>query len=228
MYYHGTDKDSAEAIVLTQKMQPSEGNNHWLGDGYYFYADAEYAFRWILMKYTNNFRNEFTDDYSKVFDDYSILSAELNIEVERVFSMENVKHKMLFLETKNALLNKAQESKQYKDLIERYGIVDGVVFNYLFKYQDLGNKYDAVKAVFPISYVFDNSRIEYLPEPQICVKNVKVISDYQNYSQEIALDNYKEFMIKYNQIKTSLKSKNLSKYKKKTKRIKYKKEELTI
>ena len=72
-----------------------------------------------------------------------------------------------------------------------------------------------MKAIFPISYVFDNSRMEYLPEPQICVKNVDVISDYREYSQEVALDNYKEFMIKYNQIKASLRSKSLSRYKKK-------------
>lgn len=222
MYYHGTSKDSAKAIVGTQKMQPSEGDNHWLGDGYYFYVDAEYAFRWILMKYTNNFRNEFADDYSKIFEKYSILSVELNIEIDRIFSMENIKHKMIFLEAKKALFDKALESDRYRELVEKYDIVDGVVFNYLFKYQEYHKKYDAVQAVFPISYIFDNSRIEYLPEPQICVKSVNVISNYREYSQEIALDNYKEFMIRYNQIKKSLRSKDLSRYKKKKGSIKYK------
>lgn len=228
MYYHGTDKDSAGTIVLTQKMQPSRGDDHWLGDGCYFYADAEYAFRWILMKYTKNFHNEFADDYDKVFESYSILSAELNIDTERLFSMEDVKHKMIFLETKNALFDKAQESDQYRDNVAENDIVDGVVFNYLFKYQGYDKKYDAVKAVFPISYTFDNSRIAYLPEPQICVKNTEIIFNYQEYSREVALDEYKEFMVKYNQIKNSLRSKSLSRYKKKKRSIKYKKEELTI
>ena len=31
------------------KMQPSEGDNHWLGDGYYFYVDAEYAFSILVI-----------------------------------------------------------------------------------------------------------------------------------------------------------------------------------
>lgn len=222
MYYHGTGKDIAETIVLTQKMQPSIGNNHWLGDGYYFYAEAEYAFRWILIKYSKNFGNEYTEDYSKIFENYSILSAELNIDTERLFSMENINHKMIFLEAKNAICDKAQESEKYKKIIEENGIVDGVVFNYLFNYEGYGEKYDAVKAVFPISCAFDNSRIAYLPEQQICVKNNDIISNIQDYSREVPVDGYKDFMLKYNRIKHSLKSKSLSKYKKQKKGIKYK------
>ena len=220
MYYHGTDKDSANIIVSTQKMELSKGNNHWLGDGCYFYEDVEYAFRWILISYTNNFRNVFSENYSRIFEKYSVLSAELNIQPQRLFSMENIKHKMIFIETKNALTNKAQTSKKYKSLIEQNGIVDGVVFNYLFKYQRYNKEFDAVKAVFPISYVFDNSRIDFLPEPQICIKNINIISNYKDYSSEVVLDECETFIIKYNEIKKSLK-KNVDKYKKTRTTIKY-------
>lgn len=220
MYYHGTDKDSAEIIVKTQIMKSSKGNNHWLGDGCYFYEDVEYAFRWILLSYTKNFCNEFSKNYSKVFEEYSVLSAELNIQPQRLFSMDNINHKIIFLDTKKALMDKAQTSEKYKFIIKENGIVDGVVFNYLFKYQGYDEQYDAVKAVFPISYVFDSSRLEYLPEPQICVKNFNVISNYKDYSSEVVLDECKNFIIKYNEIKKSLRN-NMSKYKKTRTTIKY-------
>lgn len=225
MYYHGTKKNVASAILLTHKMQLSEGDDHWLGDGVYFYVDVEYAFRWILMRYTKNFTNLFSENYSKIFEDYSILSVELDMKEDRWFSMEDINHKMIFLETKSALCDKAKESKKYGDYIKENTIVDGVVFNYLFKYQGYDKKYDAVKAVFPIACVFDNSRIEYLPEPQICVKNIDIISNYQEYSEKVDLEECKKFIEKYNRVKNSLKIKRLSKYKNKKSCIKYKKEE---
>ena len=227
MYYHGTDKDSARTIVETQSMRPSEGDSHWLGDGYYFYVDVEYAFRWILIKYTRNFSNEFSEDYGKIYEEYAVVSAELNIEEDRLFSMEDIKHKIIFIDTKKALCEKAEQSGRLREIIRKNSMVDGVVFNYLFKYARFGEKFDAVKAIFPISYCFDNSRMEFLPEPQICVKNVKIISDYKKYSEDIIPDEYKEFIEKYNQIKDDLKIKRLSKYKAPKKSIKYKKEELT-
>lgn len=89
MYYHGTTKGNTDDIVKTQLMIPSVGDEQWLGDGCYFYVDAEYAFRWILIKYTNNFRNEFSADYSNIYGEYTIVSAEINIDDERLFSMKN-------------------------------------------------------------------------------------------------------------------------------------------
>lgn len=59
MYYHGTDNVSAYEILKKGFVKPSIGDNHWLGDGYYFYKSEEYAFRWILLKYTDNFRNQY-------------------------------------------------------------------------------------------------------------------------------------------------------------------------
>ncbi len=227
MYYHGTTKDNADIIVQTQLMKPSIGDEQWLGDGCYFYVDAEYAFRWILIKYTNNFRNEFSADYSNIFENYSIISAEININPERIFSMENIKDRLLFINVKTEMSKKTEQSEKYRDRIKNNSIVDGVVFNYLFKYMGYGEKYDAVIAIFPISYILDDSRMDYLPEPQICVKNVDVLSDYRKFSDVKVPKEYEEFIVNYNQVKYSLKQKrNLAKYKIKPKSIKYKKEDL--
>ena len=227
MYYHGTTKDSADIIVKTQFMRPSVGDDHWLGDGSYFYVNDEYAFRWILMKYTNNFRNKFANDYSKIYEKYSILSAEINIQPERLFSMEDINLRLLFIEVKMALSENAEKSERYSERVKNKAIIDGVVFNYLFKYQGYGEKYDAVQAIFPISYICDDSRMEYLPEPQICVKNVEVISDYRVHSTEEVPKEYVDFVTKYNRTKYQLRrKKKLDKYKSKPKNIEYKREGL--
>ena len=225
MYYHGTTKDSAEIIVNTQCVKSSIGNDHWLGDGIYFYINVEYAFRWILIKYTNNFKNEFAKDYENIYDKYSILSASINIRPERLFSMEDINHRLLFIETKMALSKKAEGSKRYSEKVKNKTIVDGVVFNYLFKFEEYGKKYDAVKAVFPISYICDDSRMEYLPEPQICVKNSEIISGYKIHSENKVPKELVEFIDRYNRTKYELRrKKNFNKYKNKPKSIKYQKE----
>ena len=228
MYYHGTTKDAATTIVQTQFMEPSIGDAHWLGNGCYFYENEEYAFRWILIKYTDNFRNKFSADYSGIYSKYSILSANIKIDSERVFSMENIHHRLLFIQVKTKLSEKTKESEKYREYLKNGAIVDGVVFNFLFNHEGYIEKYDAVRAVFPISYIYDDSRLEYLPEPQLCVKNAEVISSYTLYSKEEVPEAYKGFIISYNQVKKELiKKRKLDRYRKKPGSIKYKKEELT-
>lgn len=186
MYYHGTTKGNADDIVKTQLMIPSVGDEQWLGDGCYFYVDAEYAFRWILIKYTNNFRNEFSADYSNIYGEYTIVSAEINIDDERLFSMENIQNRLLFIKVKTEISQKMAQSDKYRGSMKNNSVVDGVVFNYLFKYEGYDKKYDAVKAVFPISYIYDDSRMDFLPEPQICVKNSKILSDLRFFRRSLS------------------------------------------
>lgn len=219
MYYHGTDNDSAEIIVKTQKMSPSIGEHQWLGEGCYFYCEEEYAFRWILIRYTNNFTNEFTDDYSDIFGTYTIISADINIPSDRIFTMEDINNNLLFAKTKQTLLESMKSSKKY----EHYKITDGVVFNFLFTKLNYQDRYDVVKAVFPISHTNAGSRFDFLPEVQMCVKNLDVISRLQKYSTEIVPQRYEQFIIDYRSRKDELKKKNkLQRYKIKRANIQYK------
>lgn len=223
MYYHGTTRDNADIMVREQFMLPSTGDDQWLGTGYYFYYDIEYAFRWILLKYTNNFKNEYRNSYDKIFDEYSIVSAQIDISDDRVFDMDNIKHHLLFIDTKTKLSEKTAKSLKYYDRLKNQAVVDGVVFNFLFGYTDCKEKYDAVRAVFPISYIFDNSRMDYLPEPQLCIKNADIVSEYQKLLIDKVPDEFKCFITSYNQNKMRLKEKrNLIKYKKSPRSVKYK------
>ena len=67
--YHGTDLETGKVIIDSQKMEPSRGDHHWLGDGIYFYDNEKYAFRWIVIKYTGNFKNMRARDYKNIFQE---------------------------------------------------------------------------------------------------------------------------------------------------------------
>lgn len=226
MCYHGTTKDNADIIIRDRYMLPSTGDDQWLGEGYYFYYDIEYAFRWILIKYTNNFKNQYADNYDKIYNEYSILSAKIDIDQERVFDLDKIEHRLLFINTKMAISEKTARSQKYNNRLKNNSVVDGVIFNYLFKYEDYKEKYDAVKVTFPISYIFDNSRMDYLPEPQLCVKNIEVISNYKLASTKEVPEQYKNFIVDYNKVKKKLSEKNKNKYKKTQRNVKYKRREI--
>lgn len=206
--YHGTDIVSAKAILSKRMMKPSMGDHHWLGNGYYFYENEEYAFRWILIKYTKNFSNAYSDNYDNIFKEYMILSADIN--TNKIFNLGDINNKLLFIRVKNEVKKKAQDSKRYKKQISKNGIADGVIFNILFEEMGYDKEYDAVKAVFPIVYTPNTgSRQDFLPEPQICVKNIAVIQNIQKANDDVVEDKYKNFIEAYNAVKIALKEDGL-------------------
>ncbi|MEZ3460844.1 MAG: hypothetical protein K1W23_01500 [Lachnospiraceae bacterium] len=207
VYYHGTDNNSAYNILTKGFMKPSIGDNHWLGDGYYFYRNEEYAFRWILMKYTNNFKNQYAADYGNIFGEYTILAAQMKENI-RVFSMQDIKNRLYFIKVKNKLKEVAEYSDSFRKQVKSKGIVDGVVFNVMFEDMGLDKDYDAIEADFTITFVQEDSRLDYLPEDQLCVRRLDVIDTIQKFNGEEVPDNYKIFINEYNQSKAILNQKN--------------------
>lgn len=218
MYYHGTKAENANDILAKGFFNPSIGDHHWLGDGYYFYSDAEYAFRWILLKYTQNFTNIFKINYDKIFEVYTILSVSLHPS-SRFFSLDQIKHKTLFIKVKNEIRKKAEYSKRYQEQIKREGIADGVIINILFEYMGYDQRFDVVEATFPIALSNCDSRLDFLPEKQICVKNLHMIQNPQKWNCDSVPENFKIFIDDYMQSKKLLRQSSQNsiaqKYKKK-------------
>lgn len=187
-------------------MKPSIGDNHWLGDGYYFYKNDEYAFRWILLKYTENFSNQYASEYDKIYSKYTILSAEMNENI-RIFSLQDINNRLYFIKVKNKLKETAEYSDRFRKQIRTKGIVDGVVFNVMFEYMGLDQDYDAIEADFTITFVQDDSRLDYLPEDQLCVRRIDAIKKIQKYSGDEIPDKYRIFINEYNESKNALKQK---------------------
>lgn len=216
LYYHGTTVDIADKFLKTGLMHPSIGDDHWLGDGVYFYTYEEYAFRWILIKYTNNFSNEYKSDYSKIFKNYSILAVDIS-ENARIWDLDKIQNKTFLIQARNEICQKMKYSKRFTKLKDN--LSDGIIINILFEEMGFDSEYDVVTATFPISYCFEQSRLAYLPEMQVCVRNVTVIQNISQCNGSSVPDVYNKFINDYNCSKSILKERNtvhnIQRYKKK-------------
>lgn len=198
--YHGTKIKQGQEIIKSQSMKSSRGDDHWLGDGIYFYTEEVYAFRWIAIKYSNNFKNEHSEEFLNIFNEYTILKATVEVDEERIFSLNESETYLFFLYISDLLKRKKRYSSKFRNI----KIVDGVVLNILF--EDLGykKKYDLVEATFPIKQNNKNlkfTRLEYIPETQICIKNANVIIKIEKYNKKEVPERYKEFIKRYNRLK---------------------------
>lgn len=74
--FHGTSKNDGDSI-LTRGFSVSRGDNHWLGDGVYFFAeDQDMAFQWC--------RGE---SFKKKYNDYVIIKSDIGIGLKYVFDL---------------------------------------------------------------------------------------------------------------------------------------------
>lgn len=194
--YHGTEIKCGNEILAKGFLIPSKGDKHWLGDGYYFYKEEEYAFRWILLQYASGFKDDYKEYYNDIFIKYTIISAD--IDTDKIFDLDNIKDKLLFIKIGNIIKKKAEYSSRFK----RKKIEDGVIINVMFSELGYDKDYDAVSATFPIAYSYNtDSRQDFLPEPQICVKNQIVIKNIQKHNKDIVPEHYKQFIDDYQSIK---------------------------
>lgn len=66
----------------------------------------------------------------------------------------------------------------------------------------LNKFYDFVSATFPIAYLYDgNSRFDFIPELQICVKNSRVIEKIEIYNYNKNSEYYRSFVNLYRKVK---------------------------
>ena len=203
--FHGTDLESGKIIIESQTMEPSRGDHHWLGDGVYFYKDANYAFRWIVIKYTGNFNNLRAHDYKEIFQDYIILTAELNSD--RILNLEAPAVRLFYLEVKDVILKKSEYSERIQIQLNESGFADGVVFNVLFEKMGYNDMFDYVSATFPIAFSNNTgSRLSYIPELQVCVKNADIINHIREFQVKEDFSDYKEFVELYRKTKKGMDS----------------------
>lgn len=175
MLYHGTEINRGKKILRTQdmpiSMKKENKKDHWLGDGVYFFDGEKFAYRWIYMMFEDD--DETTGD---LLDLYMILEADVEIDDDRVFSLENEDHNELFWEVREGYVQKHKKLKANSNI----EITDGFIINIMFKELSYNNKFDIVKSSFPIkNKPKDNvyTRIRVVPHYQYCVKNKKIIKE---------------------------------------------------
>lgn len=179
--YHGTYKESAKSITAGN-FEPSEGDNHWLGDGVYFYEEKFHAFKWEWYKCPKSKKKD--KNYLK--NRVAIITTKVNCDKSRVFNLDKIEHKLIY---ERAYKHINTKIKKLNELNDR-DCAEGVVLNFMFKKLWYAKKYDIVRALFPIphskySKIVDKEwnvhikekthRLTFMPEVQVCVKNPDVI-----------------------------------------------------
>lgn len=184
--FHGVNNERAIRFINNNKMQKSVGDNHWLGDGSYFFKESFYSFKWIVDMCLKRY-----PDYSETIlkDNYKIIIGEIITERYKVFDLTQLKYKLIFDNTCEQIIEKKKLSKKYRDS----KVAEGVVVNYLFNELGYLEEFDVVKAIFTLykeKYSNLNTRIGFIPQEQICVKNLSVIKKIEEYDYKDNLEEY--------------------------------------
>ncbi len=176
--YHGTSRVRGKRIIDSNKMEISTGDNHWLGDGSYFFNECLYAYKWIVDMFIS--RHAGTNINEQLVAEYQILGCTVATATNRVFDLRKTEYKLIFDEVHNSL----EKMKEYSQRLKKAEMAEGVVINYLFNEFDYYRDFDVVVAIFTKNkerYYGKKMRLRYIPQTQICVKNLDIVTDIEDY-----------------------------------------------
>ena len=184
--YHGTEISRGKKILKDKKMKYSLGDGEWLGDGIYLYRDKLYAYRWITIQYKNKYSRQPISN--EIFKKYIILKVDIEYNYDKVFSMTNPEHRIVFDKIKLECKKKAELSEKLK----KFEYTDGVIINFMFNNMGFAKQYDMVEAVYPISEETGekDTRFKVMSEYQLCVKNPEIIKNIEDCTKEFDFNYY--------------------------------------
>lgn len=192
IHFHGCNHERGEKILETQNPIFSRGDRHWLGDGFYLYEDSIYAYNWIKNMFENNKKGYNINNKSEIEDFFYILKCHYDVDKNRIFNLDKVRHKLLFDYLRDKVTERLKKIKKTKKISE------GVLINYVYNELNYAEKYDVFIATFhrrQNKYSDEYYRINSLPEKQICIKNDKVvlnIGKYKYSKDKLELENFVE------------------------------------
>ncbi|MGD6874236.1 hypothetical protein ACQCU1_18905 [Sutcliffiella horikoshii] len=181
--FHGSKRSRGEKFIQNKEMEPSKGKKHWLGDGSYFFVEDFYSYKWIVEMFKARHHESCT--YDNLNKHYLILTGEVCIEKNRVFDLTRAEHKILF--------DRVYKKLDEKNEIKHYDIAEGVVLNYMFNKLNYHKLFDVVKAVFSLNkYKYEDikTRVGYMPQEQVCIKNNEVVNDIKEYNFKERIDTF--------------------------------------
>lgn len=172
--FHGSNRLRGKQIIENQIMEPSRGDNHWLGDGSYFFTEDFHSYKWIVDMYKN--RHSHTLNYENLTKFYLILKGNIKVKKSRIFDLTKTEHKILF----DRVYKEIKDKRQLGD-----DFAEGIVINYMFnELPDYKEEFDVVKAVFILNkhkYEHVKTRIGFMPQEQLCIKNLEVVENIVEY-----------------------------------------------
>ena len=213
--YHGTERVRGELMLSNKGMIETIGDNHWLGNGSYFYEDDFYAYKWIKNMFN---RDNKTFDVNELFNKFIIIIGKHNIDDERIFNLDNPRHKMIYdkvyLECKKRLSNSNKFSHKV--------MAEGVVLNIMFNEMKFIDRFDVVIATFSMrrdKYSNEYMRLNSMPEKQICFKNLEKRKPDTIYNCLDKIDEFEECIrrLDFNSKNTT----DINEYRVRRKKVKY-------
>jgi hypothetical protein len=189
--YHGTNKERGARILKNKIMEVSTGDKHWLGDGSYFFEEDFYSYKWIEDMCKNRYPDQPLEEALEA--NYQVLSANIVTERSRILDLTKAEYKILYDEVYNEL----DKMKEYSKRFKVKEIAEGIVLNYMFNELSFGDDYDAVQAIFMLNsknYKQVHSRIGYMPQKQVCVKNQGIVKDIKDYEYAMNIPKYRELI----------------------------------
>lgn len=159
--YHGTDKDAALSVVENKNFNPSSGQEHYLGEGVYFFEGSDWhAEDWAKRKVM-----------SEGLKDYGVVQA--NIVLGRCLDFNNGAHRRLL--------------KSFAQMLEDRGVknlTDAVVIECIGALCKKDKGIDTVRATYcqpEKGTIHGNSRFYFYTAPLLCVKNIQNITQISLY-----------------------------------------------
>ncbi|WP_019413660.1 hypothetical protein [Paenisporosarcina sp. TG20] len=169
--YHGTKRSRGEEILHSQRMFITRGKKHWLGDGSYFFIEDLYSYKWIMDMFKDRHKEEILN-YENLINHYLIIKSQIVTQKVRIFDLTKAEHKILFDQVHKLMIEKKK--------VPNDQIAEGVVLNYMFNELSFAEDFDIVRAVFCLnksSYNKIKSRIGYMPQEQVCIKNLDIVDN---------------------------------------------------
>lgn len=115
--YHGTSKASGY-LIKAKGFSISRGDDHWLGDGAYFFEDDEsMAFEWCKA-----------ESYKKKYKEYVIIESDIRVAIKNVFDLSEPKNFKFFHSYRDMLLEKIKKGT-YSVKVKNKHVLDGAVIN---------------------------------------------------------------------------------------------------
>lgn len=137
--YHGTSKQDAESI-LKEGFNRSKGDDHWLGDGVYFFTDKlctepeQNAKEWAIAGAWDK------KDKAYRYDEGAVLKVELQLD-EYFLDFGTTDGLLYFKALKEAFISTFNEKNPNKNPFFRGEYLDGAIINFSRKKNDLIRPY---------------------------------------------------------------------------------------
>lgn len=162
--YHATLAENFPAI-MRRTFLPSEGNEHWLGDGIYFYTEDYHAYNWMYHKAGRR--------------DIAVcctIDADIEVDDGRILDLDSAEHHYLF---EGIILTIQERNNQaINTCLDLADFIEGTIINFMFSELDFGEHFDMVIKTFYTERDRHNRMklsVKGTPQKQVCIKEKNCI-----------------------------------------------------